>query len=405
MKLIALFVTFCLVSICSIVFQEKDTPDDADLKFDSKMLLLEKSGNSDPDLLAKMASEADMLLSDKPDSKIGQGWKATALVLQSSKLFQKGDWQNGLKKWNGGLKILAELDNEEATAAVKLRIASIYLNSWMYEQSPERKEELRARGIVNYENLQGTEYWDALPDPVKTALKAKFDFANSKETKAPETKKKAKATSGTATSDRFDFEVREDFFEGIFNEDEEAFARAMTKCEQALAKNPNNWEALVWLGSGFVYRSGQTQEAGNEELATNELTEGLAMMHQACAMAPDDVSVLIPRAATLVQIGRTVPLSKSERLAILNLAVYDYEKTYELQQAYFDSLSSHAKGELLFGLGDGWHQLNNKTKSKGYFEQVVSLSPESEQAKLAKMFLTGKIDKSVLANRNCAGCH
>lgn len=46
---------------------------------------------------------------------------------------------------------------------------------------------------------------------------------------------------------RFDMLVREDFFSG-FAGDADALERAMKKCEEILAKDPKNAEALVWHG-------------------------------------------------------------------------------------------------------------------------------------------------------------
>ena len=48
-----------------------------------------------------------------------------------------------------------------------------------------------------------------------------------------------------AAEGRFDTEVREDLFAG-FGGDAEALARGAKTCDDALAKNPKNAEALVW---------------------------------------------------------------------------------------------------------------------------------------------------------------
>ena len=44
-----------------------------------------------------------------------------------------------------------------------------------------------------------------------------------------------------------------------------ALARGMKKCEQALAKDPKNAEALVWHGSGLSYDAKRAFMAGDVE--------------------------------------------------------------------------------------------------------------------------------------------
>ena len=63
-------------------------------------------------------------------------------------------------------------------------------------------------------------------------------------------------------ADRFDFAVRADFFAG-FQGDRARFDRAMSRCEEELAKNPDHAEALVWRGSGLMSLSGNAFQAGD----------------------------------------------------------------------------------------------------------------------------------------------
>ena len=50
---------------------------------------------------------------------------------------------------------------------------------------------------------------------------------------------------------RFDLKVRNDFFAG-FAGDKAALARGMKACEEVLAADPTNAEAMVWHGSGVL---------------------------------------------------------------------------------------------------------------------------------------------------------
>ena len=53
------------------------------------------------------------------------------------------------------------------------------------------------------------------------------------------------------SAERFDMEVRNDFFAG-FSGNKEALDRAMQKSEAVMAANPKHAEAMVWHGGGPV---------------------------------------------------------------------------------------------------------------------------------------------------------
>src|SRR5580704_10733105 len=67
-------------------------------------------------------------------------------------------------------------------------------------------------------------------------------------------------------AERFDAQVRNDFFAG-FAGNREALERAMKLCEQVLASNPKQAEAMVWHGSGTFFQAGQSARAGDYQMA------------------------------------------------------------------------------------------------------------------------------------------
>src|ERR1700733_13032106 len=56
--------------------------------------------------------------------------------------------------------------------------------------------------------------------------------------------------------DRFDFKVRNYFFAG-FAGDAASLEKGMKICEDSIAVDPKNAQALVWHGAGLFYASGQ----------------------------------------------------------------------------------------------------------------------------------------------------
>ena len=214
---------------------------------------------------------------------------------------------------------------------------------------------------------------------------------------AAQQQEKAAAPPPTA---RFDMEVRADFFAG-FTGDDAAFTRAMARCEEVLAMNPAHAEAMVWHGSGTLALAGRAFQKGDVKTGLELWTKGLAEMNQAVALAPDDVAVRIPRGATLFEATRQLP-DVTQQQALLRVALSDYEHTLMLQKAIFSGLSDHAKGELLFGLADGWARAGDKEKAKLYFERLTADASGSGRAKYARAWLAGTPPASP---GRCVGCH
>lgn len=87
----------------------------------------------------------------------------------------------------------------------------------------------------------------------------------------------------------------------------------MKKCEQALAKDPRNAEALVWHGSGLSFQAKQVCMAGEVEKGRQIQAQAAKEMNDAVAMRFDDVSVLIPRGSIFLSAALHVPSPKVAR--------------------------------------------------------------------------------------------
>lgn len=207
---------------------------------------------------------------------------------------------------------------------------------------------------------------------------------------------------GSNSRERFDFLVREGFFAG-FAGDQTALERGMKVCEDTLAKNPNHAEALVWHGGGLLFIAGQAFQKGDIRKGVELWERGLKEMDRAVELEPSNVGVLIPRGASLLTASRFVQ-DKAAGRALLEKGVGDYEKVLELQKPYFARLSGHARGELLFGLAEGWARLGNSEKARAYFQRIVSECKDSGRQPQAAAWL----EKGTLAGTDpmsCTGCH
>jgi tetratricopeptide (TPR) repeat protein len=159
---------------------------------------------------------------------------------------------------------------------------------------------------------------------------------------------------------------------------------------------------MVWHGSGLLFEAGQAFQKGDTDAGGSLWSKGLQEMSTAVALAPDNVGVRIPRGAVLLQATRFMPADAARPL--IETAVDDYERVLAIQEPYFATLGDHPKGELLFGLAEGYSRLGRLDKARAYFERLTKDAPASGQAPKAKQWLA---DGTLPPQRGlgCVGCH
>ena len=147
--------------------------------------------------------------------------------------------------------------------------------------------------------------------------------------------------------------------------------------------------------------SGVAAESGDFTKTAELYKKGLDEMAAAVALAPDNVGVVIPRGATLLTASHTVPGDNGKELLRMGLA--DYEHVYQIQAPRFDKLPGHARGELLFGLAEGYARLGDAGQARQWFEKLAAVDdPENGHLGQARDYLkTGSLGGSV----KCVGCH
>jgi len=203
------------------------------------------------------------------------------------------------------------------------------------------------------------------------------------------------------TPQRFDYLVRADFFAGMAG-DEARLQKVVDVCERALAQNPQHPEAMVWHGAAAIVRAGQAFRKGDAAAGQPLFERGVQEMTAAAAIAPDNPGVLIPRGAVLFEATRSMPPAAARPL--LESAIANYERALAVQAPRFAALGDHAKGELLFGLAEGWSRAGDLDKARRYFERLIAEAPTSGQtAKAREWMATGIIPKANGAS--CVGCH
>lgn len=199
---------------------------------------------------------------------------------------------------------------------------------------------------------------------------------------------------------RFDMKVRQDFFAG-FSGDKEALARGMKSCVDILSANPKHPEALVWHGGGVLFQAGAAFQSGDQAKGMELWGRGLNEMQTAVDLAPDNVAVRIPRGAVLLTSSHYVPPEMSRSLIESGLS--DYVRTYELQKSYFATIGTHPRGELLFGIAEGYSRLGDQAKATEFFEKIRADLPNSPYAKRATLWMETK--SLPVEQTGCVGCH
>jgi len=210
------------------------------------------------------------------------------------------------------------------------------------------------------------------------------------------------ATGGILMSqERFDYKVRDYFFAG-FSGDAASLDKGMKICEDLIAANPKNAPAMVWHGAGLFFESGQSFRGGDQKTAMDLWQRGLKEMDDAAALAPDDLQVRIPRGAVLLTASLSISNPGMAR-PLIEKGVGDLEKAYSIQGPDLSGLATHARGELLIGLADGYSRLGNQDKAQEWFERIQKELPGTPYDKSARTWLETKS----LAPREagCLGCH
>ncbi|MEO1530127.1 MAG: hypothetical protein AAFX06_32410 [Planctomycetota bacterium] len=204
----------------------------------------------------------------------------------------------------------------------------------------------------------------------------------------------------TYTTERFDLVVREDLFAG-FDGDEKRLKRGLQKCEEALKENPDHAEALVWRGAGRTFQSGLLFQKGKQAEGFQLFSQGIADMNKAKELEPHSIAVMIPRAAVLINAGRSAPPLIGRPL--LEAVRKDFEEVYERQKDVLDQIGEHPLGELRMGLADIYRLLDEKEKSKAQLQALLKELPETEYAERAEEWLAAKPEAKLA--HSCIGCH
>jgi tetratricopeptide (TPR) repeat protein len=208
-------------------------------------------------------------------------------------------------------------------------------------------------------------------------------------------------TSGLLLSqDRFDMKVRNYFFAGLAG-DAASLQKGMKICEEILATDPRQPEALVWHGMGLVQQSREAFQKGDQQNGGALWQRGLDEMDEAATLAPNDLGVRIVRGAVLLVASQYLPEEAARPLIEKGLS--DYEKTYSIQGPDISRLGTHKSGELMIGIADAYARLGQPEKAQPWFERIQKDLAGTPYAASAATWLQTKTLTPKQAG--CLSCH
>jgi hypothetical protein len=216
----------------------------------------------------------------------------------------------------------------------------------------------------------------------------------------PESPTAPEVSKTSAEDVRFDLDVREDFFAG-FEGDSSRLEAGMKRCREVLEKNDKHAEAMVWLGAGEVYLSGQLFRKGDVAKGMTYWQQGFGHMNRAAELEPDNIGVLIPRAAVLLPASRNMPQPIQGQ--VLQSVLKDFQHVHDTQKDVLDQIGEHPLGELRMGLADIHRMLGDLKKSREHLEALQRELPGTEYAKRAEEWLAAKPNAKLA--HSCIGCH
>jgi pentatricopeptide repeat protein len=208
------------------------------------------------------------------------------------------------------------------------------------------------------------------------------------------------STGVLMSQDRFDFKARNYFFAGLAG-DRASLDKGMKICEDILANDPKQAEALVWHGTGLITESREAFQRGDQKKGSELWQLGLDEMDQAAELAPNDLGVRIVRGAVLLVASQYLPEEAARPL--IEKGVTDYQNAYSDQGPDLSRLGTHRSGELMIGLADGYARLGQTDKAEQWFQRIQKDLPETPYAKSATTWLLTRN----LAPREagCLSCH
>ncbi len=197
--------------------------------------------------------------------------------------------------------------------------------------------------------------------------------------------------------------LREDFFAGILDDDQDRLARCEKNIEILLKQRPNDKPTLLSMKGGVaMYRAVRAHEAKNTEEFEKKYAQALDILAQAKKAGPADARVAAIIGGLYVMLADRLP--ESVQGTAWSTAYDSYQDLWKLQAGVLEKLPLHLRGELLGGLAQSSQRTGRTKELSQWLDKIQAMAPDSSYARMAGRW---KKDPKIAATERitCLSCH
>jgi len=197
--------------------------------------------------------------------------------------------------------------------------------------------------------------------------------------------------------------VREDIFAGYLAHDHERQLRGEKNVEILLAERPKDRARLTaWKAWIVLNRAVDAYESKRMSEFERDYQRSLDLFSEAANIQPDDAGVLAITGSGFVTFSDRLP--ERVRRDAWNLAYKTYTKLWRVQEADFDNLALHSRGELLAGLAQAAQRSAHPSESAQMLEKIITTMSGTTYAVMAKKWVDSP-EAAAKTNLTCRTCH
>jgi hypothetical protein len=197
--------------------------------------------------------------------------------------------------------------------------------------------------------------------------------------------------------------VREDIFAGYLAHDHERQLRGEKNVEILLTERPKDRARLTaWKAWIALNRAVDAYESKRMSEFERDYQRSLDLFSEAAKLQPDDAGVLAITGAGLVTFSDRLP--ERVRRNAWNSAYEAYTNLWRVQEADFDKLVLHSRGELLAGLAQAAQRSAHPSESAQALEKIIMTMSGTTYAVMAKKWVDSP-EIAAKTNLTCRTCH
>jgi hypothetical protein len=196
--------------------------------------------------------------------------------------------------------------------------------------------------------------------------------------------------------------LREDFFAGLLQGNEERVARSERNIQRLMEKRPNDKASLLaWQSATILYRAVQAWEKKRVDQFESLYKKSQDLMAQARQLPQTSGPVDAIRGGMFVFIADRLP--KHRQAEAWAQAYESYQILWKAQAPVVEQLPLHLKGELLAGLTQSAERSGHKDEAAVYLDKMLTLLHDTPYESVAREWKANP--ESRTQRLACRSCH